>query len=187
MPSDVSPRKAVFLDRDATIIEDMEFSVDPAELRPFPEAIEGMRKLQEAGYALVIITNQSGVARGYFDEAALKAVNDRLVAMIKNQGIDIEAIYYCPHYETGAVEEYAIACGCRKPEPGMLLRAAEEYGIDLAASWMVGDRPADVGAGRAAGCRTIRVLTGPAPVEGDPEPDAIADDLSQAADIILSR
>ena len=187
MPSDVSPRKAVFLDRDATIIEDMEFSVDPAELRPFPEAIDGMRKLQEAGYALVIITNQSGIARGYFDEVALKSVNTLLVAILKEQGIDIEAVYYCPHHAKGVVEEYAVDCECRKPRPGMLLRAAKEYGIDLAASWMVGDRPADVGAGLAAGCRTIRVLTGPAPIADGPASDAIAHNVSEAADIILAR
>ena len=186
MPNEDSPRKAVFFDRDATIIEDMEFSVDPADLRLFPEAVEGMRKLQQAGYFLVIVTNQSGIARGYYDEAALQSVNQRLVEMLKEQGVSIEAVYYCPHYRDGAVEKYAVACSCRKPEPGMLLRAAEECNIDLAPSWMVGDRPADIGAGRAAGCKTIRVLTGPPAADGDPQPDAVANNVSEAADIILS-
>lgn len=178
-------RRAVFLDRDGTVIEDMVFSVDPAGIRALPGALEAMRRLLNAGYLLVIITNQSGVARGLFSEQDLQAFHNHLKTWFGEQGVEVADIYYCPHYPDGEVEPYAIECECRKPEPAMLLRAAREHGIDLAQSWMIGDRPADVGTGRAAGCRTIRVLTGPPPVEGDPEPDFIADNLAAAAEIVL--
>ena len=180
-------RRAVFLDRDGTVFEDMEFSTDPGKVRALPGALDGMRRLQDAGYRLIIITNQSGVARGYFDEASLQAVHDYMVAWLRERGIDIEAVYYCPHYAGGKVAKYAVDCQCRKPKPGMLLRAAREHGIDLKQSWMIGDRPADVGAGRAAGCRTIRVLTGPPPADGDPQPDGLAENLAVAAGLVLGE
>lgn len=183
--SDARIRKAVFLDRDGTIIQDTEFSTDTARLRPMPNAIEGLRKLQEAGYLLIVITNQSGVARGDFDEPALQRFHDYVVRWFGDEGIKLTAVYYCPHYPEGKVESLAVVCDCRKPAPGMLLEAAGEHGIDLTRSWMIGDRHADVGAGIAAGCRTIRVLTGPAPAEGDTQPDSYACDLSAAAETIL--
>lgn len=179
------PQRAVFLDRDGTVFEDMEFSVAPEKVRVLPGAVEGLRKLQDAGYVLIIITNQSGVARGLFDESGLQAIHEHMVGMLAERGVRIEAVYYCPHYPEGAVPSYAVKCDCRKPRPGMLLRAAAEHGIDLSRSWMVGDRPADVGVGRAAACRTVRVLTGGQPVEGDPEPDFLARDLDAAAEFIL--
>lgn len=177
------PRNAaVFLDRDGTIIEDTVFSVDPARLKALPGTVEGMRRLQEAGYLLVIITNQSGVARGLFDEAGLSAFHQQMVRWFAEQGIRIAAVYYCPHYPTGEVAKYAVDCDCRKPAPGMLLRAAKEHGIDLARSWMIGDRDADAGVGRAAGCRTIRVhRSDQAEVQADFE----VEDVAQAAEIVL--
>ena len=178
--------RAVFLDRDGTIIEDMEFSTDPARLRPYPGTAFVLRQLQDAGYLLILVTNQSGVARGRFTEAELQAFHEHLVRTFDEMGVRFAGVCYCPHYEEGKVEPYAVACDCRKPEPGMLLRAAQEHRIDPSRSWMIGDRPADVGAGQAAGCRTIRVLTGGKPEPGDPEPDYTVKDLAAAAEVILS-
>ena len=178
--------KAVFLDRDNTVIVDMEFSTDPAGLQPFPGALEALRRLQAAGWLLVIVTNQSGVARGRFSESDLRAFHEQMNRMLEGQGVRVAGVYYCPHYRQGSVPEYSFDCDCRKPQPGMLLRAAREHGIDLKGSWMVGDRPADIGAGRAAGCRTIRV--GSADWTGsDERPDFETPDLAAAADIILGK
>jgi histidinol-phosphate phosphatase family protein len=178
--------KAVFLDRDDTIIADMEFSIARARLRPLPGAAAALRRLQEAGYLLIIVTNQSGLARGLFSEEALRGFHEHFLRRLQKSGVRFAGLYYCPHYVGGKVAEYAIACDCRKPKPGLLLRAARELGLDLKQSWMVGDRPADVGAGRAAGCRTIRVGNGEW-AESDPRADFEAPDLAGAAEIILEN
>ena len=178
--------KAVFLDRDNTVIADMEFSTDRAKLRPLPGALEALRRLQEAGYLLIIITNQSGVARGRFSERTLRDFHEHFLRRFARSGVRFAGIYYCPHYAEGKVAEYSIACDCRKPQPGLLLRAARELGVDLKQSWMVGDRPADIGAGRAAGCRTIRVGNAEW-TRSDPRADFRTPDLAGAAEIILAR
>jgi len=180
-------RKAVFFDRDRTVIEDMEFSTDAARLKALPGAIEGMRRLQEAGYAPVIVTNQSGVARGCFTEQELRAFHDALGAWLAERGVRVAGIYYCPHYPDGKLPQYSIACDCRKPAPGMILRAAEELALDLPNSWMVGDRDCDTAAGCNAGCRTILVETALEPRSRNPRPDFRVKDLQAAADIILER
>ena len=174
--------KAVFLDRDGTTIVDTEFSADPKNLRLLPGAVEGLRRLQKAGCLLIIVTNQSGVARGLFDERELRAFREHLKRRFRRRGIRIADIYYCPHHEDGQVPQYSVKCDCRKPKPGMILRAAKEHGIDLKQSWMIGDQQRDIEAGIAAGCRTIRV--GVAPGEA-PGADFEAADLRQAAGIIL--
>ena len=181
-PSDF--RKAVFLDRDNTVIADMEFSTNRAKLRPLPGAMGALRRLQEAGYLLIIVTNQSGVARGRFSEERLRRFHEHFLHRFERDTVRLAGIYYCPHYADGKVAEYAIACDCRKPQPGMLLRAARELGVDPKQSWMVGDRPADIGAGRAAGCRTIRVGSAEWS-DSDPRPDFRAPDLAGAAKFIL--
>ena len=179
-------RRAVFLDRDGTIIEDLEYCVDVERLHPLPGAVRALRKLQEVGYLLIVATNQSGVARGLFKEEELREFHRVMLDIFHRQGVRFSDIIYCPHYAKGEVAApYAVPCDCRKPAPGMLLRAAEEHGIDLKLSWMVGDRAEDIGAGCAAGCRTIRVLTGPETPEGDILPDFTAADISAAAEIIL--
>jgi D,D-heptose 1,7-bisphosphate phosphatase len=177
-------KRAVFLDRDLTIIEDMEYSVDASKLKLLPGALEGLKRLREAGYLLVVVTNQSGIARGYFDEASLKAFNAEFVRWMAGKGIALSGTYYCPHYAEGSVPEYAVRCACRKPGPGLLLRAAKELNLDLHASWMIGDRPADIGAGRAAGTRAVRIGR-----SGSDEPPADFDaaDLLEAAEIILKK
>lgn len=150
-------RRAVFLDKDGTVIEDVPYNVDPERICLTRGAAAGLRALHTAGYRLIVVSNQSGVARGYFPETALAGVERRLRELLADQGVPLAGCYWCPHHPRGVVPAYTCDCTCRKPAPGMLLQAARDQGIDLAASWMIGDSPADVEAGRGAGCRTVLV------------------------------
>lgn len=147
----------MFLDKDGTLIENVPYNVDPALIRLAPGAGEALRMLRDCGYALFVVSNQSGVARGYFGEEALAAVEARVRELLRAEGVGIDAFAWCPHHPSGTVAAYARACDCRKPEPGMLTRLAAEHGMDLSRSWMVGDSGSDVEAGRRAGCRTVLV------------------------------
>lgn len=153
-------RRAVFLDKDGTLVEDVPYNVDPALIRLLPGAGEALRALQAAEFALVVVTNQSGVARGLFPESALGGVEARLRELLAREGVTLAGFLACPHHPDGSVPEYARECGCRKPGPGLLRRAAEELNLDLSASWMVGDILNDVEAGQRAGCRTVLLDTG---------------------------
>lgn len=179
--------RAVFLDKDGTMIDDIPYNVDPSLMTLAPGAAEGLPLLHRLGYRLVVVSNQSGVARGYFAKSAIAAVEDRLRSMLAELGVPLAAFVYCPHHPEGAVAEYAIACDCRKPAPGMILRAARAHGIDPARSWLVGDILDDVEAGRRAGCRTILIDNGNETewvLSPGREPHHRAADLAQAAQII---
>ncbi len=184
-PSSQSLRPAVFLDKDGTLVHDVPYNVDPALVRLLGGARDGARLLRAAGYALVVGTNQSGVARGFFTTEQLGPVRARLEDLL---GLPLDGFYWCPHHPAGHVAPYATTCGCRKPLPGLMLRAARELGIDLARSWMVGDILHDVEAGSRAGCRTALLLNG-----GETEwvtgphrqPTLLAEDLADAAKSIL--
>ena len=152
--------KAVFLDKDGTLIKDVPYNVDPGKIRWCEGAIAALHSLHRAGYKLFVITNQSGVARGYFTEADLPPVEQYLREQLALFKIPLAGFYYCPHHPDGTVSRYSIACGCRKPQPGLLLKAAVEHQIDLSSSWFVGDILHDVEAGRAAGCRTVLIDNG---------------------------
>lgn len=154
------PRKAVFLDKDGTLIQDVPYNVDPEWIRFTPKAVEGLRLLHQAGYQLIVITNQSGVARGYFSEIALVIVEQRLRELLAAIDVPLVGFYYCPHHPDGVVSPYAITCDCRKPQPGLLKRAADEQHLSLSRSWFIGDILHDIEAGRAAGCRTILLDNG---------------------------
>jgi D-glycero-D-manno-heptose 1,7-bisphosphate phosphatase len=149
--------KAVFLDKDGTLIDDIPYNVDPDLIRLSAGALEALELLQAQGYQLIVVTNQSGVARGYFKEEKLQQVEERLRGLLSSAGIVLSGFYYCPHYPDGEIRQYAIACGCRKPEPGMIYRAALEHQLDLEESWLVGDILNDIEAGNRAGCRTVLV------------------------------
>lgn len=177
-------KKAVFLDKDGTLILNVPYNVDPAKIRLSEGAFEALLALQGAGYVLVIITNQSGVARGLFTEKDLEPVRDHLQNSLAKKGIHLSGFYYCPHHPQGVVKGYNLACDCRKPEPGMLRQAAGELGIDLSRSWMIGDSPDDVLAGKKAGCRSI-LLYGSAHADGGA--DFVCNSLMEAAGKILSR
>jgi D-glycero-D-manno-heptose 1,7-bisphosphate phosphatase len=180
--------RAVFVDKDGTLIENVPYNVDPVQIRLVPGAAGALRKLSAAGYRIVVVSNQSGVARGLFDVSSLSDVERTVRELLSREGISLDGFYFCPHAPDGSIAEYAIVCDCRKPAPGMLLRAADDLGIDLKRSWMIGDILDDVEAGRAAGCQTILVGAGSKTAVRTPsrEPHRVAVDLPSAADAILT-
>ena len=177
--------KAIFLDRDGTINVEKNYLIAPVDLVLLPGVGEALRRGREAGYLLIVVTNQSGVARGYFAASDVEALHMHLQNELRPFGVQIDAFYLCPHHP----EHGAGPCDCRKGEPGMLLQAAREHHIDLAASWMIGDKRSDVEAGIKAGCRSILVRTGYGMEEGEGLPPAtlIADSLSAAVELILQQ
>ena len=186
-------RPAIFLDRDGTINEDIGYVSSPEELIIYPFAARAIRLINEAGLKVVIITNQSGVARQLYDEAMLAAIHERLVDELGRDGARVEAIYYCPHHPRIGNGQYRRLCECRKPNPGMLRQAAREHDIDLAASYVVGDKASDMNMAANAGARGALVLTGYgretlANRDHWPcAPEIIADDLFDAVRRILDR
>ena len=181
---------AVFLDRDGTIIEEVNYLRDPAEIRLLPGAAEALRIIQEY-YPLVIITNQAGVARGYFDEQRLRQIHRHLGLLLAEEGIRLAGIYYCPHHPEVGRFPYRQDCQCRKPKPGMLQAAARDLALDLAKSYTIGDKLSDIGAGKNAGTKTVLVRTGygkeqEGQIGGSQfSPDYIADNLLTAAGWIM--
>ncbi|HEX9372386.1 MAG TPA: HAD family hydrolase [Roseiflexaceae bacterium] len=179
-------QRALFLDRDGTLVHPRHYPSRPADLRLYRDIGPELRRLQGAGFRLIVITNQSGIARGYFGEADLRRMHDHLADELARLGAHLDGVYYCPHHPEGAIPELAIECDCRKPRPGMLRRAAADLQIDLRRSWFVGDILDDVEAGNRAGCRTVLVDLGteappPVPVRS---PDFVARDTRHALRII---
>ncbi len=153
-------RPVVFLDKDGTLVEDIPWCYDTSRVRFYPGVFEGLQLLHRSGYALVVVTNQSGVALGYGTEQDVKGMEVYIRRTLEEHDIPLDGFYYCPHRPDGIVEPYAVRCLCRKPKPGLLLRAASDLHLDMRQSWMVGDILHDVEAGRWAGCRTILVNNG---------------------------
>jgi histidinol-phosphate phosphatase family protein len=177
------PKPAIFLDRDGTLIEERHYLSEPAQIAIFPGAIEALSQLSQAGYALVIVTNQSGIGRGLFTEDQLAIVHRHLENTLADGGVRLDGIYHCPH----APDQ---ACECRKPLPGLVSRACDDLDLDPARSWVIGDKPADVALGMNIGARPILVLTGYGESSRNaPEVAAasahIAEDLPSAARFIL--
>src|SRR5258708_3509777 len=143
-------RPAVFLDRDGTRIHDAGFLSRPSEVKLFPGSAEALRLLRGAGYRLFVVSNQSGVARGYFQEGSVKIANRRTQSLLKAKGARIDHFFYCPHYPQGKVKSLAIVCDCRKPNPGMIKKAARLYPLDLKRSYVVGDKIDDLMLARKA-------------------------------------
>ena len=176
---------AIFLDRDGTVIEDVGYIAEPGDIKLTRGCVEALSKFCDAGYQLVIVSNQSGVARGMYDESAVQQINRALEDMLAGQGIKLAGIYYCPYLSEGSEQQYKKDSDLRKPSPGMLLQGAQELDIDLSGSWMIGDTAADVQAGKAAGCKTglLAEPGGDEQLTGDPDVRAV--DLNQAAEKIL--
>ena len=182
-------KRAVFLDRDQTIIADPGFIDDPDQVTLLPGAAESIRLLNDADLTVVVATNQSGVARGLVSEEQLSEIHQRLREMLLEQGARIDAIYYCPYLNgpQAVVEQYRQASDLRKPKPGMLLRAAEELELSLHESWMIGDSARDVIAGARAGCRTILVPHEDGGAADEPcQPDFVATTLREAAELVIA-
>ena len=150
--------KACFLDRDGVIIEDENYLKVPDQVHLCAGIVPAMRMLRDAGYKIVVVSNQSGIARGYFTPEDLKRVEARIDELLREQGVFIDRNYYCFHHKKGVVREYAVECKCRKPEPGMLLQAAEDLDLDLGECIMIGDKVSDVEAGLRAGCRAAALV-----------------------------
>lgn len=156
----VTAAKAVFLDKDGTLVENLPYNVAPDRIRLTPGAGAAARRLHRLGYRLIVVSNQPGIAHGLFPPRALGDVHARLQALLAEHGVPLAGFYYCPHHPQGRVPRYATACQCRKPRPGLLLSAAVIHEIDLAQSWMIGDILDDVEAGARAGCQTVLVDNG---------------------------
>jgi D-glycero-D-manno-heptose 1,7-bisphosphate phosphatase len=185
-------RRAIFIDRDGTISEEIGYVNHPSRYRVFPFAAEAVRMINDAGRLAVLVTNQAGVARGYFKEELIHAVHDQLSRELAAGGAHLDAIYYCPHHPSVGEPPYRLDCDCRKPRPGLLTRAAAELDVDLARSWMIGDRYGDTELARNAGARSAFVLTGYGLGEYEYQRDAwrhqpnlVADNLLEAVRGIL--
>lgn len=171
----VSMKPYAFLDRDGTVIVEKNYLGDPAGVELLPGAVAGLRRLRELGYGLVLITNQAGVGRGYYEESAVHAVHQRLVELLAAAEVTLDGIYYCPHHP-------AAGCACRKPLPGLVRQAQAEFPVDLARSVVIGDKPSDIDLGKALGMRTILVETGyGAAHAATTNADAVVPDLLAAA------
>ena len=174
--------RAVFFDKDGTLIKDVPYNVDPELIELTEGAGESLRLLRQNNFRLFVVSNQSGVARGHFEESELDAVWRKLEEL---SGVEFDGFYFCPHYPEGIITEYSFECDCRKPADGLIRRAAVEQNIDLENSWFIGDSPKDVSAGRRAGCRTILYAPGESLRKGDCEPDFAVKDLRDAAKLIV--
>jgi D-glycero-D-manno-heptose 1,7-bisphosphate phosphatase len=181
-------RRAIFLDRDGTLVHPRHYPSRPADLCLYDGICAGLRRLQAAGFELIVITNQSGIALGYFNETDLQAMHAHLARELARFDVRLDGIYFCPHHPQGTIAELALRCSCRKPEPGLLVRAAAERNIDLSRSWFVGDILDDVEAGTRAGCQTILVDLGTEPLPRVPirRPTFVARDTPHALAIIAA-
>ena len=186
-------RKAIIMDRDGTICEEVGYVNHVDRIRLMPRSAEAIKAANDAGFQTVVATNQAGVARGYFEETLIE-VHDRVREMLAAEGAHLDGIYYCPHHPQVGSPAYRKECTCRKPGTGMLERARDEMGIDLAASYMVGDTVKDLEAGRRAGATTVLVLTGYGKGELEYQshtwrvkPDHVVSDLLDAVHWILER
>jgi D-glycero-D-manno-heptose 1,7-bisphosphate phosphatase len=184
-------RPAVFLDRDGTLIEEAGYLDRLERLLFYPYTVDAVRLLNRAGFVVVVITNQAGIARGIVAPAFVQAAHDHIAARLAAGGARVDAFYHCPHHPQAAVEALRVACECRKPKPGLLRRAAAEHSLDLARSFVVGDRWHDLEAGAALGVRGVLVRTGygaaeeRAPRPGV-EPAVVVDNLAEAVSWILA-
>jgi len=181
---------AVFLDRDGTIIEDTGYISSPEQVKFIPGAIEAIKMLKDAGYKVVIISNQAGVARGLITEDMLQTIDKTLHKWILNGGTHLDGAYYCPHHPEHGVYPYRQVCECRKPHTGLIKRAQRDLDIDLSRSFMIGDKATDVEAGKRAGVKSIFVLTGRGSSERNElkeKPVHIANDLLEAAKWVTSQ
>ena len=183
-----SGRWAVFLDRDGTINVDHGYVFRPEEFQFIPGAPQAIRLLKEAGCLVIVVTNQAGVARGLYEEADVHELHRYLDQELASHGAAIDAYYYCPHHPEKGREPYLRECACRKPLPGMLFQAAADFSLELASSYLVGDKDSDIRAGVAAGCRSILVETGYGSGVADQPGDVprVAD-LTAAVELILKR
>ena len=183
-------RKAIFLDKDGTLIPDVPYNVDLNKISLSPNTVDGLLALQEEGFMLLIISNQSGIARGFFNHAALVKVEHKIQSLLQKHGLSLAGFYYCPHHPESKIAMYKLDCSCRKPKPGLILEAGLDHQIDLSQSWLIGDILHDIEAGHRAGCKAVLINNGN---ETDWEmnaqriPDAMVQNIDEAAMYILNH
>jgi D-glycero-D-manno-heptose 1,7-bisphosphate phosphatase len=186
-------RRAVFVDRDGTLNEDIGYVSTAEELVIYPWAAEAVRLINESGLLTVVITNQSGIARGMYSEPILGSIHSRMIEELARKGARIDAVYYCPHHPEAGDARYRAACECRKPRTGMLDKAAREHDVDLARSFVIGDKASDIKLAENAGARAALVLTGYGretlahPDRWPCAPEIVAENLLEAVKRILER
>lgn len=175
--------KAVFLDRDGTINVDTAYLHKPEDFEFIPGSIEAIKILQDLGYKRIVTTSQSGIGRGYYTEKDMESVNEHMTSELAKEGVTIDGIYFCPHHAEEGIGKYKVECKCRKPMTGLIDEAVAEHDIDLAQSYVIGDKTDDILMGKNAGCRTVLVRTGKGGKDGhfDVQPDYTADNLLEAA------
>ncbi len=186
-------QRAVFIDRDGTLSEEVGYINHPSRFSLFPYAARAIRYLNENGWLAIVITNQAGVARGYFSEDMIQTVHGRMEQELESKGAKLDAIYYCAHHPSVGEPPYRLDCDCRKPKPGLISRAAEDFDIHLEASWMVGDRYSDIELARNAGLKSMFVLSGYGRGEWEHQranwiekPDLVTENLLEAVRLIVS-
>jgi D-glycero-D-manno-heptose 1,7-bisphosphate phosphatase len=181
---------AVFVDKDGTLVEDIPYNVDCSRIHLVPDASFALPLFHRYGFKIILISNQAGVARGYFKESQLEPVREKITELLEKIHVPLAGFYYCPHDAAAPPGPFSTACECRKPAPGMFFKAAEDHDVDLESSWMIGDILDDIQAGRRAGCKTILINQGSETEwEITPErvPDFIAPNLAEAAWVIAMK
>jgi len=187
-------KRAVFIDRDGTISEEVGYINHPSRFRVFPYAAAAIKHLNDAGWLAIVVTNQAGVARGYFSEEMIQTVHAEMTKELETGGAKLDAVYYCAHHPSVGEPPYRFDCDCRKPKPGLISQAAREFEIDLAGSWMVGDRYSDVELARNAGVKSMFVMSGYGRGEWEhqranwnQQPDMVAENLLEAVRVIVAK
>ena len=160
MNNKIKKIKACFLDRDGVLIEEVNYLSSPDQVNVYPAAIKALHLLKDNNYKIIVVTNQAGVAKGYFTEDSIPKIHDEIDRRLRPYELKIDHYYYCPHHPEGSVSEYAIKCNCRKPMPGMILQAVEDYNLDLNSSFLIGDKISDLLAAENSGCSGMLVETG---------------------------
>ena len=187
-------KRAVFIDRDGTISEEVGYINHPSRFRVFPYAAAAIKHLNDHGWLAIVVTNQAGVARGYFSEEMIQTVHAEMTKELERDGARLDAIYYCAHHPSVGEPPYRFDCDCRKPKPGLISRAARDFDVDLTASWMLGDRYSDVELARNAGVKSMFVLSGYGRGEWEhqranwtEQPDLVAGNLLEAVQVIVGK
>lgn len=186
-------RKAVFIDRDGTINKEVNYLHKVEDLEILPGVAEAIKLLNDRGFLVIVPTNQSGIARGYYGIEDMQKINEEISLRLAKEGAHIDAFYFCPHHSKGKVSDFAISCNCRKPKPGMFLDAAKDFDVDFAGSFSIGDKIRDLTPAKQLGCRGILVKTGYGEEElkeretWQVKPDYVAEDMMDGAEWIVRR